>query len=61
MFIHKIDNLWGVFKRFLRKKSYNIGLKQNLAGYIAKFMFKRMNPQSKILEFGNLIRHFLDN
>ena len=39
-----IENLWSVFKRFLRKKSYNVGSKQNLAGYIAEFMFKRTNP-----------------
>ena len=56
-----IENLWSVFKRFLRKDSYNVGPKQNFAGYIAEFMFKRMSPQSKILEFGNLIRIFLDN
>ena len=56
-----IENLWSVFKRFLRKKSYNVGSKQNLAGYITEFMFKRMSPQSKILEFGKLIENFLDN
>ena len=35
----------------LKEKSYNFSSKQNIVGYITEFMYRKMKPESKRLEF----------